>query len=187
MKVVITCKGETLKDRTDPRFARCPTFLIVDTESLEVEAIPNQASSQTLGASLGAAKQLAHRDEVNAVITGQVGPNAVRILENAGISVHVGARGTAREALKAYRAGRLSRAPAGPGGRFGRMRLRGAGIARKHFGLPPHTPVTRKGRGTGRKSAPDRTESDRSGVPPTSGFHAGAEPGPPEGEAGDEG
>jgi predicted Fe-Mo cluster-binding NifX family protein len=174
MKLVITCQGETLEDRTEQRFGRCPTFLLVDTDTFDVEAIPNQSSSQTVGASIGAAKQLTHQQQVEAVITGQVGPNAAKILETAGIPVYVGARGTAREALKAYHSGHLSRKPARAARKGTRRHFGGGGMSRKHGSLS-HTPAGKGGR-TGGKVARIGPETDLRGTPPTSGFHAGAEP-----------
>jgi predicted Fe-Mo cluster-binding NifX family protein len=179
MKVVIPCRGETLEDRTAQFLGRCPTFLLVDTDTNDIEAMSNEASSQTVNTSIGAARQLTHHEGVEAVITGQMGLKAARILEAAGISVYVGAKGTVREALKAYRAGRLLKRSAKARGRIRRMRLRrGRSMVQKH-GSSASTPVGKKHEAS-RHLSRDGPETDLSGVPPTSGFHAGAEPSLPD-------
>lgn len=109
MRVVITCEGESLEDRIDPRFGRCRTFLLVDTETLETTPIPNEGAMLGGGAGVQAA-QLASQQGAEAIITGQLGPNAARTLEAAGIPIYIGATGTALEALEAFKGGRLQKA-----------------------------------------------------------------------------
>jgi len=41
MKIAVTCRGKTLDDQVDPRFGRCPYFLVVDTDTLDAEPIEN--------------------------------------------------------------------------------------------------------------------------------------------------
>jgi predicted Fe-Mo cluster-binding NifX family protein len=170
MKVAISTKGTKLKDPTDQRFGHCPVFLIVDTETLHVDALPNEASQETGGAGISAAKLLT-RQELDAVITGNLGPNAVRILESEGLPVYVGATGTARQALKQYRSGRLTRATATVGRRRRGMRSFWAATQGKMEALRPgqdrHFGVGSKG---------SRGNGNRGGFPPSAGLHAGAEP-----------
>jgi len=179
MKVVITCKGKTLEDPADPRFGHCPTFLLVDTDTHHVETLPNEASYRTAGASIRAAKLLTHQ-EVDAVITGNLGPNAVRILEAEGISVYVGARGSARQALKQYHSGQLPRAPATPGSRMSGERFRGRKRAGRHGKRTAPSPA--KWSGPGSEEEGGSSEGNEVGFPPTSGLHAGAEPSEPDDE-----
>jgi predicted Fe-Mo cluster-binding NifX family protein len=108
MKVVISCGGNTLEDFVDPRFGRCQTLLFVDTETLQAEAVPNEAAMMGGGAGIQTAQLVANRG-VGAVITGQLGPNASSVLESAGVPVYLGATGTARQALQAFQAGQLQR------------------------------------------------------------------------------
>jgi predicted Fe-Mo cluster-binding NifX family protein len=174
MKVVITCKGKTLEALADQRFGRCPVFLLVDTDTHHVEALPNEASYRSAGAGIRAAKLLTHQ-EVDAVITGNLGPNVVRFLEAEGISVYLGARGSARQALKQYDSGRLRRAPATPGGRS-----RGDRITGRHRNRGATLPG--KGRGAYTGDEGGDSEGKEAGFPPTSGIHAGAEPSVPDDE-----
>ena len=41
MKIAITATGASLDARLDPRFGRCPCFLIIDTDSMNFEAVEN--------------------------------------------------------------------------------------------------------------------------------------------------
>ena len=44
MKIAISSVGKTLDSQVDQRFGRCPYFLIVDSETLDLEVIPNAAA-----------------------------------------------------------------------------------------------------------------------------------------------
>ena len=112
MKIVVTSQGSDLEATVDPRFGRCANFIVVDTESLQFTVLANAASGAVGGAGIQAGQMIAEQG-VEAVVTGNVGPNASRVLSGAGIKVYVGASGTVREAIEAFKAGRLS-AAAGP-------------------------------------------------------------------------
>ncbi len=107
MKIAVTSQGRTLNDGVDPRFGRTQTFLVVDTDSGEFEAVDNK---QNLDAAQGAgiqAARLVGEHGAEAVITGHCGPKAFRTLAAAGIKVVVGAEGTVAEALEKFKAGDL--------------------------------------------------------------------------------
>lgn len=106
MKVAVTSRGKTMEDQVDPRFGRCANFVIVETDDMSVEAIENNNATAGGGAGIQSAQLVADKN-VKAVLTGNCGPNAFRTLEAAGIEVVVGATGTVREAIEAYRSGRL--------------------------------------------------------------------------------
>jgi len=112
MKVAVTSRGATLDDQVDPRFGRCANFVIVETEDMSFEAVANSNAAAGGGAGIQSAQSVAGRD-VKAVLTGNCGPNAFRTLDAAGIKVVVGAAGTVREAVEAYKAGNL-KAAGGP-------------------------------------------------------------------------
>ena len=107
MKIAVTARGDDFDSQVDPRFGRCATFLVVDTESMEFEAAPNANASAGGGAGIQSAQLVADRD-VGVVLTGNCGPNAFRTLEAAGIEVIVGVSGTVREAVEQYKSGALS-------------------------------------------------------------------------------
>jgi predicted Fe-Mo cluster-binding NifX family protein/NAD-dependent dihydropyrimidine dehydrogenase PreA subunit len=107
MKIAVTAKGKTLDDHVDPRFGRCPYFLVIDTETLKVEPVENP--NLTLGGGAGIqSAQLMAEHEVKAVLTGNCGPNAYQTLKAADIEVIVGVSGTVREAVEQFKLGALS-------------------------------------------------------------------------------
>lgn len=106
MKLVITSEGSTMEDAVDPRFGRCRTFLLADTEKDEIRAVSNDAAMQPGGAGIQAAQTVVDLG-AEAVITGQLGPRSAQVLQAADIPVYVGASDTARRALEAFKAGRL--------------------------------------------------------------------------------
>jgi len=110
MKVAVSAAGSSLDSEVDPRFGRCQYLLIVDSESLAFEALENPALSSPGGAGIQAAEAVVDRG-AGAVITGNCGPNAYQVLSAAGIPVFVGASGSVRQAIDAYRRGDLLATP----------------------------------------------------------------------------
>ena len=107
MKVAVTSVGDTLDSAVDPRFGRAATFVLVDTDSGEFEAVDN---AQNLHAAQGAGIQAAQtvaRHSVEYVITGHCGPKAYRALDAAGIKVALVADGTVAEAIEKLKAGEI--------------------------------------------------------------------------------
>ncbi len=109
MKIAVTSRGKTIDDQVDPRFGRCLFFLVVDTDTLEVEPIENPNLSLGGGAGIQSAQLIAQHD-VKVVLTGNCGPNAYRTLNAAEIEVIVGVSGTVREAVEQLKSGGLSSA-----------------------------------------------------------------------------
>jgi predicted Fe-Mo cluster-binding NifX family protein len=102
MKICISSTGNDLTSKIDPRFGRCQNFLFVDMDTLETEAVPNPAATAGGGAGTKAAQLVADKS-VEAVITGNVGPNAYTALEAAGIKIYTGIKGTGREAFDLFK------------------------------------------------------------------------------------
>lgn len=107
MRIAVTAQGVDLDSAMDLRFGRCRNFIIVDPESDKFEAFSNESVTASGGAGTQSAQFLANQG-VDAVVTGNIGPNASRALEAAGIKVYTMAGGTVRDALQAYRSGKLS-------------------------------------------------------------------------------
>ena len=136
MMVAVSSSGENIKAPVDPRFGRCEFFIIVDTGSMEFEALRNVGTTSVGGAGIAAAQQVADKG-VQAVITGDVGPNAMGTLAAAGLKVITGASGTVEEAVKKFLSGDLTEATGatvgghhGMGGGGGRGMGRGMGGGR---------------------------------------------------------
>ncbi len=109
MKIAITSSGKDLNSTVDPRFGRCSYFIIVDADSMEFKSVDNPAVTASGGAGIQAAQMIAD-EGVEAVITGNVGPNAIRTLSIAGIEVYSGARGTIEDTIKLFKEGELTKA-----------------------------------------------------------------------------
>jgi len=127
MKTCVTSVSGNLEAQADPRFGRCPYFLIVNSETMEFQAIPNESFHATHGAGIQAAQTVANMD-VEAVITGNVGPNAFNVLSATGIKIITGASGSVREAVEKFKSGQLQET-GNPtvGGHFGMRKGSGRG------------------------------------------------------------
>ena len=131
MKMCVTAAGNTLDAAVDPRVGRAAYFVIVDSETMAFEAVPNTAAGAMSGAGIQAAQEIA-RKGVSVLITGNVGPNAFQALASAGIKIVVGASGTVREVIEKYKRGELRETSASTvGGHFGRGRGMGMGRGRR--------------------------------------------------------
>jgi len=149
MKIAITSTGPTLDSDVEARFGRCAYFLVVDTDTMQLEAIENPNIALGGGAGIQSA-QLMSEKGVTTVLTGNCGPNAFNVFGQAGIQVIVGVSGPVRNAVEQFKAGAFSSA-SGPnvashfgigggrgmsrGGGMGRGMGRGGGMGRD-MGMP---------------------------------------------------
>ena len=107
MKIAVSSKGKNLSSTIDPRFGRAKWFIIVDTDSDAVAAIPNKQNlNSPQGAGIQSAANLA-RQRVQCVITGHCGPNAFKTLRSQAIDVITVTKGTVQEALDKFNEGEL--------------------------------------------------------------------------------
>lgn len=107
MKIGVSSSGNNMEALVDPRFGRCPYFVLVDSESMQFEAVPNLAATSGSGAGIQAAQTITSK-QVQVLITGNVGPNALQALSAAEITVITGASGKVREVIEKYKKGLLS-------------------------------------------------------------------------------
>ena len=101
MRVAVTAAGPSLDAAVDPRFGRCPCFLLVETETMNFEALENASASRGGGAGIQAAQLVAQRG-AKAVLTGSCGPNAHQTLRAAGIEVFAGCSGTVADVVARF-------------------------------------------------------------------------------------
>ena len=107
MKVAISSTGNTLDASIDPRFGRCAKFIILDSDSVEnFETVENPNVSAGGGAGIQTAQLIADKG-VEVVLTGNVGPNAFKTLNAAGIKVYTGVNGTVKGAVADLKSGNL--------------------------------------------------------------------------------
>jgi len=150
MRIAISANGSTLDAEVDPRFGRCQYFIVADTETEEFEALDNSSATAAGGAGISAAQMIAGKD-VEAVLTGNCGPNAYQVLSSAGIKVITGVSGKVKDAIQAYKSGKLqtSAQPNVPdhfgmggatGGGMGMGRGMGRGMGMGAGMMPPVSP-----------------------------------------------
>ena len=104
MKIAISSEGKTLGSMIDERFGRCRYFIIAEMTGNKLvgfKSIENKGAEESHGAGPKAAEQLGEQD-VEAVITGSVGPNATDILGQLGIKPYH-AEGTVKGAIENLR------------------------------------------------------------------------------------
>ena len=107
MKICISSIGQDLAASVDPRFGRAQRYIIIDTETKAFECIDNAAAMAGGGAGTKAA-QLVINKGIEAVLTGNIGPNAFTVLNAAGITIYTGVSGTVQEAVDMFKGGTLN-------------------------------------------------------------------------------
>ncbi len=113
MKVAISAQRNDIDSLVDPRFGRAVWFIIADSEGDEWTAVDNRANVNASGGAGVQAGSLIAEQGVEAIITGNVGPNAHRVLAAAGVRMYQAGNGvTAREALARLRRDELPAADA---------------------------------------------------------------------------
>ncbi len=106
MKICITSSGPNLDDIVDPRFGRCQYFIILNTDSMQFEAFDNAAIGASGGAGIQSAQFVSDKG-MEAVLTGNVGPNAFNTLQATGIKIFTGISGiTVEQAVEKFKSGK---------------------------------------------------------------------------------
>ena len=107
MKIAVTATGEGLDALASPIFGRSQYMVLVDTDTMDSETLANPAISAAGGAGIQAAQFLASKG-VQALVTGNVGPNAFQVLNAAGVPVYLFGGSSVREAVEAFTKGELT-------------------------------------------------------------------------------
>ena len=109
MKVAISSQGKDIDALVDPRFGRARWFIFADTEADGWLPVDNSSNVNASGGAGVQAGTTVVENGAKAVITGNVGPNAHKVLAAAGIPIYqVKNATTVSEALAALRRGELS-------------------------------------------------------------------------------
>ncbi|MDP2917032.1 MAG: NifB/NifX family molybdenum-iron cluster-binding protein [Dehalococcoidia bacterium] len=106
MRIAVTASSPTLDADIDPRFGRCQYLIFVDPDTMSFEAVNNAGVAASGGAGISTAQLIAGKG-VEAVLTGNCGPNAYQVLSAAGIKVITGVSGKVRDAVQSYKSGKL--------------------------------------------------------------------------------
>ena len=105
MRIAVTSRDKELTSEMDPRFGRAEFFIIVETDTMEHEVVPNtQNLALPQGAGIQAGKTLIENN-VDILITGNCGPKAFKVLGAAGIKIIVGASGRVCDAVARFNEG----------------------------------------------------------------------------------
>jgi len=118
MIVAVSAEGPGLDAACSRNFGRCAVLSFVDLDTLACESVPNAAAAAAGGAGIQAAQAVPER-RADALVSANVGPNAMAVLKAAGIAVYSAPEGTVREAIVALREGRLARCAASTTDHFG--------------------------------------------------------------------
>ena len=107
MKIAITAQGKELSSEIDFRFGRTKWIIVVDTEMDDFQLHDNTVNLNAVqGAGIQTGQNIANLD-VEVVITGNVGPNAFKTLNAAGVKIFLAESQTVQQALDSFRAGKL--------------------------------------------------------------------------------
>ncbi|WP_129599713.1 NifB/NifX family molybdenum-iron cluster-binding protein [Anaerophilus nitritogenes] len=89
MKICISSLGKEKTSMMDERFGRCQYFFIVDTKTNEQKVLVNKGLTATQGAGIAAGQQVVD-EKVDVLITGYVGPNAMKVLQGSDVKIYKG-------------------------------------------------------------------------------------------------
>ena len=109
MKIAVTSYGEELGSNVDRSFGRARWFVVIDLDEDSFQAHSNKQNVDApQGAGIQAARNIANLG-VDAVLTGNVGPNAFRTLNAASVKIFIFKKSvdTVEEALSEWKGGSL--------------------------------------------------------------------------------
>lgn len=107
MKIAVTAQGQALSSEIDLRFGRAQWLIVMDTETENFDVHNNEVNLNAVqGAGIQTGQNIANLD-VEAVITGNVGPNAFKTLTAAGVKIYLAKKQTVAEAIQSFKAGTL--------------------------------------------------------------------------------
>jgi len=107
MKIAVSATGPTLEDQVDPRFGRCPYFIIVNPDTMEFDSLANTNAELGGGAGIQSAKLVMEKGATT-ILTGSCGPNAVQVFEQGDVQIVTGVSGKVREVVQQFSSGSLN-------------------------------------------------------------------------------
>jgi predicted Fe-Mo cluster-binding NifX family protein len=106
MKICISSTGKDLESQLDPRFGRCAYFMIIQTDDMHMDVFENEYKSLGGGAGIQSAA-FVHSQGVTAVLTGNCGPNAMKVFSENSIKVFTGQAGVIKNVVETFKNGEL--------------------------------------------------------------------------------
>jgi len=110
MKIAISSNGKDIEGDVNELFGRCPYFIIAEIKNKKVigfEAIENISKDKAGGAGISAAQNVVEK-EVNAIISGNIGPRAMDVFRQFKIETYKG-KGKIKEVLQKFEEGKLEK------------------------------------------------------------------------------
>ncbi|MFC1701058.1 NifB/NifX family molybdenum-iron cluster-binding protein [Patescibacteria group bacterium] len=110
MKIAISSTDKNIESNVSDVFGRCSYFIIAEIKDGKIEkteAIKNENTDQAGGAGISTAQLMAEKD-VNVVITGNVGPRALDVLNQFNIEIYSG-EGVVKDVLQNFIDGKLEK------------------------------------------------------------------------------
>lgn len=108
MKICIPTNGEKgLSDLVGEHFGRVPTYTIINLNTNEVKVILN--TSEHMGG-IGHPPELMAKEGVQIMVCRGLGRRAINMFRDLGIDVYIGASGTVRNAVEAFKQNKLQKA-----------------------------------------------------------------------------
>lgn len=107
-KVCVPSMDERGLDSTvGEHFGRVPTYTVVDLDTDEVKIVPNISHHE---GGQGYPPEIMKREGVDIMICKDIGMRAIGMFEELGIDVYIGATGTVKDAIDAFKKGLLQKA-----------------------------------------------------------------------------
>ena len=107
MKVIVTSQGNELSSEIDLRFGRARWLIVFDSDTEGFQALDNELNlNAAQGAGIQTGQNIANLG-ADAVITGNVGPNAFKTLAAAKVKVFLAEKQTVQQAIDSYKSGKL--------------------------------------------------------------------------------
>ncbi len=96
-----------MDSKVEDRFGRCSYFVLVDERGNHIDTLTNTSLDSPQGAGIAAA-QLLINNKVDTILTGRVGPKALKPLQSAGINIFTGVSGTVDHSIALFQQGKLA-------------------------------------------------------------------------------
>ncbi len=106
MKICVTASGDTLESQVDPKFGRCQYFQYIDSETMDQTTEENTFRDGQGGVGVKVAQHLVTQG-VEAIISGNIGPNASDVLDAAELPVYAADSKSVAAAVEAWKNGEL--------------------------------------------------------------------------------